>query len=186
MKKRKIAVFMLVLGILLIVLGISILIYNEMTNKKQKQENLEKNVIEKYETFKNNVESFNETRSIYYSDVVENLFTETVEDEYKNWITILDKYTNKVDEVEKSSAYLKKECVNKYYSNKDVMNKCDSFVIAYETVINYYTKDIISFNEVIDKYHNEYDKSKEKEINNYSSKYDYVDINLDGEFIEKK
>jgi len=186
MKKRKIAIFIFVLGMLLIVLGISILIYNNLINKKNEQKKLENNIIEKYDIFKKNVESFNELRNYYYSQVVDNLFTETVESDYDNWIVVLDDYTSKVDNVEKSSSYLKKQCVNKYHSNKDVTNKCDSFVIAYETVINYYTKNVVSFNAVLDEYRRENGiVDEESEIKNYSSKYNYVDVNSDGKFIGK-
>lgn len=183
MKKRKVAVLLLIFGIVLIALGIGIYIYDEVINTRQDKKQLQSNISENYEIFKKSVDYFNATRTTYYSEVVENLFPETVEDEYDNWITILDDYTKKVDEVEKSSSYLKKECINKYHSNKDITNKCNAFIIAYETVINYYTKDINSFNEVLTSYRREYDEKNE--IKDYSSKYDYIDINLDGEFIGK-
>ena len=132
------------------------------------------------------VESFNERRSSYYSEVASNLFTETVEDSYDDWILILDKYTESVDAVNDSSSFLKENCVNKHYSNSDIMNKCDAFIIAYETVINYYTKDILSFNDVIEEFRREKDlNDNDTNFKNYVSKYQYVDINSDGEFIGK-
>lgn len=186
MKKRKVAVILSILGFLLVVLGVSILIYKDFTNKKKNKEEIEENIVLEYNDFKEKVETFNEKRSIYYSDIASNLFTETVEGNYDDWNKFLDDYTKLVDDIEDNSNYLKDKCVNKYYSNKEVSNKCDSFVIAYETVINYYTKDIESFNEVLDEYRRENNESKESEIKDYVSKYNYVDINLDGEFIGKK
>lgn len=186
MKKRNFAFFILILGSLLIILGISIFVCQEITTNKKNKVEIENTIIEKYEVFKNNVELFNEIRSKYYSEVNENLYPETVELEYENWLIILEDYTSKVDAVEKDSDYLKENCVNKFYSNKDVSNKCEAFVIAYETVINYYTKDIIAFNENLNAYRRENSvNEQESEIKDYISKYNYIDINSDGDFIGK-
>lgn len=186
MNKRKFSLLILIFGILLIILGISIFIYQEITTNKKNQKQLENTITEKHEIFRNKVELFNEVRSKYYIEVNDNLYPESVESEYENWIVILDDYTAKVDEVEEESKYLKQNCIDKVYSNKEIMSKCDAFVIAYETVINYYTKDIISFNENIDTYYRQNTiDDKESKIKNYSSKYNYVDIDSDGNFIGK-
>lgn len=183
MKNKKIAVFILVLGIILIISGIGAFIYKEISDMNKEKKELETNVTNNHETFRKNVDSFEEIRSTYYSDVVNNLFPETVEDSYKNWITIVDNYTNIVDNVEKNSSYLKEHCIDRKYPNNTIKNKCDSFIIAYETVINYYTKDIISFNEVLNQYYSKNEINKEEsEIKEYLLKYNYVDINSDGEF----
>lgn len=186
MKKRKLAFLMLVFGMLFIIFGVIILVYQEIHSTKYGQKKVELTIIEENDNFRKKVDSFNEERSFYYNEVVSNLFSETVEDHYEDWILILDEYTAKVDSMEAASLYLKENCVNKYYSNRDVMNKCDAFVIAYETVINYYTKDILSFNEVLKEYRRENNLDEEDtEIKNYVSKYNYMDVNFDGEFIGK-
>lgn len=182
MKNKKVAIFTLIIGILLIITGLtmSVCTYIDKQNKQKKQ--VENTILEKYDVFKDNVESFNDIRKVYYTDVASNLYPESVEEEYEDWLIMLENYTKQVDSVENSSNELKEYCVNKYYSNEDVKNKCDSFVIAYETTINYYAKDIISFNEVIDTYQRNIVEENES-IHNYELKYDYIDINLDGKFI---
>lgn len=184
MKNKKLAIFTLVFGILLIVAGLSLGIYNYTADKNEETKKIEDNILTQYETFKENTETFNDIRSTYYNDVAKDLYPESVEDEYDNWISVLGSYTEAIDKVEASSDKLKEECVNKFHSNDNVKNKCESFVIAYETVLNYYTKDIISFNETINLYLKNLDKEQEK-IQTYELKYDYMDINLDGKFIGK-
>lgn len=181
--KKKVPVIMIVIGFLFIVLGVVFIFYSEFSSAKLEKLKIEENIVKEYNDFKKNVEEFNEVRTSYYTDVVDNLFLETVSDEYKNWILSLDTYTNSIDKVEKSSSYLKENCVDMKFSKQDISNKCDSFIIAYETVMNYYTKDINEFNTVIESYLNQ-DNVKE-DIIKYNLKYNYTDINSDGKFIGK-
>lgn len=182
MKKKNIAVLVLILGIVLIVIGI-LFVYKEITDMNKEKKEIENNISDNHEKFRGKVDEFEKIRSTYYSDVVNDLYPETVKDNYKDWLIVLNNYTDIVDEVEKNSSYLKKHCINKFYSNKDIKNKCDAFVIAYETVFNYYTKDIISFNSVINEYYTQNEINKEEsEIKEFELKYDYIDINTDGEF----
>lgn len=182
MKKKSIAFIILVIGILLIVLGICILVFRKNSFENKKQKELEETIIEKYTLFNKNIETFDEIRALYYSDINNKLLVENVSTSYKDWISFLDNYTSQVDKVEESSNYLKQECIEKEYSNQDILNTCKSFIIRYETVINYYTKDIISFNELLDKYRKELALTEESNIKDYNLKYNYVDIDLNGEF----
>lgn len=183
MKNKKLAVFALVVGILLIVAGLSVGIYTYINKNNEENKKYEDTILKEYDNFKVNTDTFNDMRSTYYNDVAKNLYPESVEEEYEKWVEVLKSYTESIDKVENSSNELKEECVNKYHSNEEIKNKCESFVIAYETVMNYYTKDIISFNETIDAYLN--DVENEEKIKNYESKYNYTDINADGKFIGK-
>lgn len=183
MKNKKLAVFALIVGILLIIIGLSVGIYTYINKNKEENKKYEETILKEYETFKTNTDTFNDMRTAYYNDVAKNLYPESVEEEYENWMEVLKNYTDSIDKVESSSNKLKEECVNKYHSNEDIKNKCESFVIAYETVMNYYTKDIISFNETINAYLD--DAEDEEEIQSYELKYDYTDINVDGKFIGK-
>lgn len=183
MKKRKYAIVVLVLAVVLISSGIGIFVCKKMSQIKKNKQEIENNIIEKHNQLENKINAFNEVRSKYFSEVNSNLYPESVETEYKNWIVILNEYTKKVDEFEEASAYLRENCVNKFYSNKDASNKCRAFVIEYETVINYYTKDIEAFNDNLDLYRtNNKINEEESEIKNYPLKYNYIDIDTDGEF----
>lgn len=79
MNKRKFSLLILIFGILLIILGISIFIYQEITTNKKNQKQLENTITEKHEIFRNKVELFNEVRSKYYIEVNDNLYPESVE-----------------------------------------------------------------------------------------------------------
>lgn len=182
--KRKLPIILLIIGILLILLGVSLTVYTKMSSEKKEKEEIETTIIEKYDSFKDKVEIFNEKRTTYYSNIGNNLFIEEVKDNYNDWILFLDEYTVTVDDVENESKYLKEHCVNNGFGNKDVANKCEAFVIAYETVMNYYAKDIVSFNEIINSYRKEYNISVE-EVSDYNLKYNYTDINDDGKYIGK-
>lgn len=183
MKNKKIAIVILIVGILLIASGSALGIYTYVSENKEKTRKYEKNILDKYEEFKIKADSFNEVRTTYYNEVAKNLYPESVKEEYANWVTVLKNYTESIEQVEKSSDVLKQECVNKYHSNDDVKNKCQAFVIAYETVMNYYTKDIESFNETIQTY--VANNGNDEKIQSYESKYSYTDINSDGKFIGK-
>lgn len=185
MKKHKFAIILLIIGTLLVVMGLSLTIYNYMNNKNNENKETEANILNNYEVFKQNSEKFYDFRSkTYYNEVTINLFPESVETDYDNWLKMLDNYTSLIDEVESSSSNLKKYCLNNtYYPTDDIKNKCEAFVIAYETVVNYYTKDIESFNDNITSYLNTTTKATKVKL--YESKYNYVDINSDGNFIGK-
>ena len=73
--------------------------------------------------------------------------------------------------------YLKEKCIRKNYTDEDLKNKCDAFIIAYEESVNFYVKDINNFNEQLSDINNQIE---DKELNKYKQIYQYVDINSDG------
>lgn len=178
---KKIPTIFLIVGILLVIIGISLTVFKVTNNDSKNKKEKENKILEEYEKFRNKVDSFNSSRDDYYNKVAKNLYPESVENNYKNWISTLDVYTKATDEVEEGSSYLKENCVNKYYSNNDVKNKCEAFVIAYETAINYYTKDVYAFNDNLNLYRRNNINSNSNIID-YELKYNYVDIDSDGKF----
>lgn len=178
---KKIPTIFLIVGILLVIIGISLTVFKVTNNDSKNKKEKENKILEEYEKFRNKVDNFNSSRDDYYNKVAKNLYPESVENNYENWISTLDVYTKATDEVEEGSSYLKDNCVNTYYSNNDVKNKCDAFVIAYETAINYYTKDVYAFNDNLNLYRRNNINSNSNIID-YELKYDYVDIDSDGKF----
>lgn len=178
---KKIPTIFLIVGILLVIIGISLTVFKVTNNDSKNKKEKENKILEEYEKFRNKVDNFNSSRDDYYNKVAKNLYPESVENNYGNWISTLDVYTKATDEVEEGSSYLKDNCVNTYYSNNDVKNKCDAFVIAYETAINYYTKDVYAFNDNLNLYRRNNINSNSNIID-YELKYDYVDIDSDGKF----
>mgnify|MGYP004531853895 FL=1 len=178
---KKIPTIFLIVGILLVIIGISLTVLKVTNNDSKNKKEKENKILEEYEKFRNKVDNFNSSRDDYYNKVAKNLYPESVENNYENWISTLDVYTKATDEVEEGSSYLKDNCVNTYYSNNDVKNKCDAFVIAYETAINYYTKDVYAFNDNLNLYRRNNINSNSNIID-YELKYNYVDIDSDGKF----
>lgn len=178
---KKIPTIFLIVGILLVIIGISLTVFKVTNNDSKNKKEKENKILEEYEKFRNKVDNFNSSRDDYYNKVAKNLYPESVENNYENWISTLDVYTKATDEVEEGSSYLKDNCVNTYYSNNDVKNKCDAFVIAYETAINYYTKDVYAFNDNLNLYRRNNINSNSNMID-YELKYNYVDIDSDGKF----
>lgn len=181
---KKIPFIVFLVGVLFVIIGVSLMIFDSTNKINKDKKELENKILEEYEVFKQKIDSFNLARDNYYNKVAKNLYPELVEDDYEEWLDVLNNYTITTDDIENVSNYLKENCVNKYYSNNDIKNKCDSFVIAYETAINYYTKDIYAFNDNLDLYRSNNDGGKES-ILDYNLKYSYVDIDSDGRFFGK-
>lgn len=183
MKNKKIQIIILVVGITLIIIGLSILIYSNIHEQNQNTKKKEETVLTSYNTFKGSTELFNTAWDKFQTAVSSDLFVESVEDDYDVWQESIKEYKKAVDLVENDSKELKKVCINNYYKNKDVQNKCDAFIIAYETTINYFVKDIDTYNQFIKEYKKDNDN---KEVSEYVQDiYEYIDINEDGRFIGK-
>lgn len=184
MNKKTSAIILTIIGLLLIIIGLSLTVFENINNKNDNKKGIETKIVENYETFKSKIDNFNNVRDQYYNDVAKNLYPESVESDYSEWIKSLDNYTVAVDDVVNVSDYLKDSCVNKYYSSTDTKNKCVSFIIAYETAVNYYTKDIYAFNDNLSLYRRNTVDANDS-ITDYKVKYNYVDIDSDGKFYGK-
>ncbi len=182
-KNKKILVILSVIAGLFVLIGLSFMVYRYFDQDKKEKEKIENEIVSDYATFRKKTEDFNEVRDIYYHQVANDLFLESVEEEYDHWKEIIQQYTNITDEVENSAGQLKNLCIDHYYEKEEIQNKCSSFVIAYETAINYYTKDLKAVNELIQTYQKE-NKENEK-IKEFSFSYDYIDLNSDGKFVGK-
>ena len=135
MRRKRIAIIMSVLGILLIAAGIGTFVYKEVKTNKKNKEEIENTIINDHNALEAKINAFNEMRGKYYSDVNENLYPETVELEYENWLKVLDEYTNVVDDFEKASEYLKENCVGKNYSNKDMEDEVKRYIEEVKKIV---------------------------------------------------
>ena len=176
MKKK--VVYILIAFIVLIVIATGIfLIYKKIDKNNKEKKQIEEKIISSYTTFNEKKEIINSERKVYLLQIESNMSSETLE-EYENWINEVNNYTVNLDNVEQASKYLKEKCIDTTYKNQDVQIVCDQFISAYETAINYYVKDIISFNETLKNVSN---GSKPE----FELKYNYTDINKDGKFVGK-
>lgn len=180
--KKKVRIILIVLLCLLVVGGIvftSVSVINKINKDKKEQEKIENEIVDNFDAFKEAIEEFNVEWSTYNS-VIKPDINKNTEYQYDGWILSLDSYTEAVDKIEKLSKVYKKNCVNKYYANQSVNNKCEAFVVAYEKAINSYVKDIEDFNEKID----EINESAKEDLKKYDLKYEKVDLNNDKEYSE--
>ena len=178
--KKKVKIVLITLLCLLVVGGIvfaSISVINQTNKDKKKQEKIEKEIIDNFDKFKEAVEGFNVEWSTYNSIIKSDINKNTVY-QYDGWILSLDTYTESLDKIEEASKVYKKNCINKYYVNHNVNNKCEAFMIAYEQAVNTYVEDIEDFNKKIE----EINESDKKELKTYELKYKKVDINNDKEY----
>lgn len=177
---KKVKVVLIILLCLLVIGGIvfaSITIINKAEKDKKELEKKEKEVIDNFDSFKEAIGGFNIEWSTYHSIIESDINVNTIY-QYDGWILSLDSYTKAIDKVEETAKTLKKNCVNEYYANTNVKNKCAAFIDAYEKAINTYVQDIDNFNIKID----EINEKKKESLEKYESKYKMIDLNKDNTF----
>ena len=123
----------------------------------------------------------------YIKAVVEDLFHESVMEDYALWIKELNTYQSLVDQVIEMAEPLKELCIGQEYPDNKTVTSCDTYVNNYETVMNYFVKDVEQFNNFIAGYLELYG-NENIQVTLYtidSNRYSYLDINDDGIFIGK-
>ena len=175
--KKKVVYILIAFIVLIAMIASAFLIYKKIDKNNKEKKKIEENIISSYVTFNEKKEILNSERKVYLLQIESNISKETL-DEYENWINEINNYTVNLDNVEQASKYLKEKCIDATYKNQDVKNTCEQFISAYETAVNYYVKDIISFNETLK---NVSSGSKPE----FELKYNYTDINKDGKFVGK-
>lgn len=189
--KNKLVMILLILGLLFLASGGILLFTNGF---KSQQEDLTKTmniIVDDYEVFRKKVESFSTLRENIYNEVMNSQYYTDVYTNYNTNIQKLQQYENIVVEIDNASKNLKNSCIGKDFSDQDVINKCNAFIINYEQSINYFINDIARFNNRIKEYNTWIQSSSNtndqyKPLNEYNAKYtEYVDINNDKIFSGK-
>ena len=140
---------------------------------------------DEYDKFKNLLQSFTGDREIIYSDVFNNLYLETVEGNYDNWYIKLQEYENTTNKIFGYKTFLQEKCVGVIYNDSNTQSKCDSMLISYETVNNYFVKDINKWNDFINEFNNQVeDVLYSKKLFDLNTR-NYIDFNDDGEYLGK-
>lgn len=184
-KKTKVIICIAV-GVLIVVLGVTFSVVTLMNKERKNMQDRQNEVKEKYHAFKVEADKFADVRKSYQTTVVENMYVESVEEEYKNWIEELKKYQEVVDKVLEQTKPVGDLCIDKTYSDQTVMANCKAYMINHETVMNYFVKDVEEFNQFMEKYYKDYKGNKEKyPLYTIEEKYHYIDINDDGNYIGK-
>lgn len=189
--KNKSVTILMALGLLLLVSGGILFVINGFKGEKEDLTRSMNIIVDDYETFRTKVEKFSNLRENIYNDVMNSQYYTDVYTNYVMNIQKLKEYESVVTEVDNASNSLKKSCIGKNFNDKDVINKCNAFIINYEQSINYFINDIARFNTRIKEYNTWLTTqgntaSKYNSLNEYNSKYkDYVDVNSDKIFSGK-
>lgn len=168
-------------GILLVIFGIILYFVFEVKKENDSVHQGENQVIEYYSEYKTFAEETSTWRS---ENILTDRFIEEVNENYEEWISTYEEYKKKLKEHEEKAKELKNLCINKTYGSSDVTSKCDAFVIAYETLVNYYINDVNDFNALLKQYRDsDTIIDKKKDIEDFDKgPYEYVDINDNGEY----
>lgn len=186
--KKKILIGILIIVVLAAIGGVTMVIINK-NEKDKKYEALKQEIIENYDTFKKNVETFLENRTAVYEQINSVSYFTELSSKYNDIIDAYKKYEESLKVIEDNSTTLKEDCLNHTFksTDTDVNNKVEAFIINYEQAFNYFINDVKNINDEIDQY-NDWVKNvqvttKYKTIAKYESTYtEYVDLNDDGVF----
>lgn len=186
-KKKTIVIVIVAILILLISVGATYSAIVLMNRDKEKVEKQQAEVKEKYKGFKEKADLFVDQRSDFVSSVLEDLYFESVEEDYEKWMGAVTDYQKVVDNVIEVALPVDKVCIGHKYPDQEVRDNCNAYMINYETIMNYFVKDIDKLNTFMDKYYKDFngDKKKYPKVELDSSKYHYIDVNQDGKFIAK-
>ena len=184
MRKKNIIIIAVIVTVL-VFLGGLVFVINQIQTQNETKEKREKELKENYKKFNEYASLFADKRLGYTESVVENLYYESVKSDYDKWLEELKSYNELVDNILNNAKPLKKLCVNQKYSDEELQNNCDAYIINYETVMNYFVKDVEEFNTFITDYNSENEDDKVDIYKLDTDKYNYLDVNDDGKFIGK-
>ena len=178
---KKIAYIILLVSIIMIVSGGVTSFLSGIREDKEATYNRMIDVTDSFEEFSTEVSLFEDYRDSLYEKYLANL---TYDNMSKNDVEIkkeLKKYESMVDSINNRVDSLNALCVDVYYPESSINNKCSNYRSIYEQVNNYFVLDINTYNANIKKF-NDYQKSNNSTITlkNYKTKKDYIDFNEDG------
>lgn len=175
--------------ILLVTIGLILIIggslFGYLSRSKKESNNYQSkvnSVLSSYDKFQEKLEIATGERTVIMSYVINHYFDEEVEEKYHSWTAMLDDYTKTIDDVYTYKDIILNNCVKESYKESDITSKCESMIIGYETMINYYVRDLNGFNQFISTYNSNYPDLVK---NIYELKYNYMDINDDGKYLGK-
>lgn len=184
MKDKKKIIIIAIIGTILVFGGTLFLVLRNMKEEERKEQETKENLVKYYEIFKENSDKFSDVKKEFNKKVLEDLFVESVVEDYDSWQEAIETYKEFVDDTLAKANDLQPYCVGKAYMDDNLNNYCNAYLINYETVNNYFIKDIEEFNKFIEEYLKNNPKAdakiKKYEIDN--NIYKLIDANEDGEF----
>ena len=176
------SILLVTIGLILVVGGGLWFYLSDSFAKDNEIKNKMKTVINSYDKFQEKVNLVVGERQIINSEVVNNYLDNEVNKSYDNWFEKFRTYEESIKKVNNYKEVIVEKCVLQTYKNTDVSSKCDSMIISYETVINYFVKDVETLNKFLEVYNSNHPEDV-KVL--YLTDYKYVDINDDGKYLGK-
>ncbi len=187
-KRNKHLGIMILIGFLLIVIGIIsyiIINYNDDQAEVKKRMDI---VLNTYDTFKTDVDSFNTIRDNIYNEVLQDMYYETLKNNDTRFKELFNSYKKSLEVVDKDYKKIEDKCINVLHPNADVNNKCEAMIVGYEEVVNTYISDVESYNKNITSYNSflKETNSTDTSLEEIKLERDYLDVNGDREYNGKR
>ena len=188
--KKKLSIILGVVGIALIIFGI-ILSFISNVKKDQKEMNSRMDtIVTEYSKFEKNIEEFNKTRKSLHEEFLDKVYYETLTQNDTAYKTKLTDYETQVAKISQGTKTIREYCKDGiYYSSSDVNNKCNSFKLGYEEMVNSFVDDINTYNKNItayNKYLDDEGNTTSLKLETYQTKKTYIDYNNDGKYSGKE
>jgi len=188
--KKKLSIILGVVGVALIIFGI-ILSFISNVKKDQKEMNSRMDtIVTEYSKFEKNIEEFNKTRKSLHEEFLDKVYYETLTQNDTAYKTKLTDYETQVAKISQSTKTIREYCKDGiYYSSSDVNNKCNSFKLGYEEMVNSFVDDINTYNKNItayNKYLDDEGNTTSLKLETYQTKKTYIDYNNDGKYSGKE
>lgn len=118
------------------------------------------------------------------------MYYETLTQNDTAYKTKLTDYETQVAKISQSTKTIREYCKDGiYYSSSDVNNKCNSFKLGYEEMVNSFVDDINTYNKNItayNKYLDDEGNTTSLKLETYQTKKTYIDYNNDGKYSGKE
>lgn len=188
--KKKLSIILGVVGVALIIFGI-ILSFISNVKKDQKEMNSRMDtIVTEYSKFEKNIEEFNKTRKSLHEEFLDKVYYETLTQNDTAYKTKLTDYETQVAKISQGTKTIREYCKDGiYYSSSDVNNKCNSFKLGYEEMVNSFVDDINTYNKNItayNKYLDDEGNTTSLKLETYQTKKTYIDYNNDGKYSGKE
>ena len=110
-------------------------------------------------------------------------FIENVNERYS-----VEDNLHRLDEMAKIAEELKESCGDIYFPEADTNNKCQTYALSYEEMVNYFMNDIVQVNQNIEEYnkYNEENQTGIAPLQKYNTTKKYIDFNNDKEYAGKE
>ena len=187
MKKKIAIIISIILVVALLVAFVFVYVSSFKTDQEETLKLMEE-VNEDYPTFNKNMTTFVNKRNEFYKQK-EEIYLEEIGKNTSLWTNFMAEYAKILNDIEDSSARLKKACKNDF-GDITAKSQCNQFRANYEAANNYYITDVKVYNEIVKTY-NEWVDSNNSTYQKLSSVdleiyEDYIDYDEDGEYFGKE